>query len=279
MHEYLVLNIDPVLFRMNLGFNFELRYYGLMFMTAFLFGYRLMVSVCKNEGKSTEHLDSLLNYMMLGTIIGARLGHCFFYQPEFFLSHPAEIFKIWKGGLASHGGILGVLFVIYLYSRKHADQPYLWVVDRLTFSAVFTAFLIRMGNFFNMEIVGHETTVPWAMAFMRNGLQNKVTGEFLPRHPTMLYEAFTYLGLFILIFFIYKKFWKKLPDGFYVGLSLIVIFTARFFIEFTKKKQADFGLEHALNMGHYLSLPFIAVGIWLLISIFKKHKNSQKEKA
>lgn len=277
MYEHLVLDIDPVFFSKDLGFHLELRYYGLMFMTAFLFGYRLMVSVCKNENKSTEYLDTLLNYMMLGTIVGARLGHCLFYQPEFFLSHPVEILKIWKGGLASHGGVIGVLIVIYFYSRQHADQSYLWVVDRLTFSAVFSAFLIRMGNFFNMEIVGHETNVPWAMVFIRDGLRNRETGEYMPRHPTMLYEAFTYLILFFIIFFIYNKFWKKLPDGFYVGFSLIVIFIARFFIEFTKKKQADFGQDHFLNMGHYLSLPFIAAGVWVLVWAFKQQKNAPKE--
>jgi prolipoprotein diacylglyceryl transferase len=191
--------------------------------------------------------------MMLGTIIGARLGHCLFYEPEYYLSHPLEILFIWKGGLASHGGSIGVLIAVWLYKRKHPDQGYIWLADRLSIAVAFTAACIRIGNFFNSEILGKPSDLPWAIVF-------KYAGETVPRHPAMLYEALSYLILTGLLLILYKvKEGKK--RGQMIGLMLFWIFTSRFFIEFYKENQVAFENELPLNMGQILSIPFIILGL------------------
>lgn len=249
------------------GYKIPLRYYGLLFMGAFLFGFRYMLTVYRLEKKPVVNLDSLLNHMLIGTILGARLGHCLFYDPSYFLSNPLEILYVWKGGLASHGGLIGILLALYIYSKKHPEEPYMWLLDRLTVPAVFGAFLIRIGNFFNSEIVGIQTDVPWAIIFTevdRGQIHSNV-----PRHPSMLYEAVCYLFIFFLLAILYRKQKENLPKGLSLGLLFTLVFTARFLIEFTKTKQENFNLG-TMNMGHLLSIPFIIIGIYI---IFKANKN------
>lgn len=247
---HLVWDFSPEIFKIG---SFAPRWYGLMFAIGFMVGYSLMQKVFRIEGKNEEDLSSLLMHLMLGTIIGARLGHCLFYEPDYYLSNPLEILFVWRGGLASHGGTIGVLFSVWLYKLKHPDQGYIWLADRLAIGVAFTAGCIRVGNFFNSEILGKPSDVPWAMIFT-------AAGDNTPRHPAMLYEALSYFLLFAILFWMYFK--TKAPQikGRMIGLMLGGIFLARFLIEFVKENQVPFENELPLNMGQLLSIPFILLG-------------------
>ncbi|MBF0443491.1 MAG: prolipoprotein diacylglyceryl transferase, partial [Oligoflexales bacterium] len=183
--SYLTWNVDPEIFRIG---SFGPRYYGLLFAAGFLVGYQIMQSVFRRENRKEEDLSSLLFHLMIGTIVGARLGHCLFYEPSYYLSNPIEMLYIWKGGLASHGGTIGVLLSIWLYTNNHKDQSLLWLTSRLTVPCAFASFCIRLGNFFNSEIIGKPSNLPWAIVFQRV--------DNIPRHPAMLYEALLYLLVF-----------------------------------------------------------------------------------
>ncbi len=217
------------------------------------------------EGKKEDDLNDLLWYMIIGTVVGARLGHCLFYNPEFYLSHPLEILMIWHGGLASHGAAIGILIAIYLYSKKKADQPFLWVIDRVVITVALAGFFIRTGNLFNSEIIGRQTDVPWAFIFERV--------DNIPRHPTQIYEATAYLLIFLWLFTLYQKHGSKLKDGFLFGLFLILVFTFRFFVEFFKEYQEAWEKGMALDMGQILSIPLIIAGLVILYKLkFKSIK-------
>lgn len=227
-----------------------------MFAMAFIAGYRIILSVYKRENKPLEDLDSMLMYMVFGTVIGARLGHVLFYDPQFYFSNPLEIIKIWKGGLASHGGTLGILISIYIYSRKHDNQPYLWLLDRLAIAAASGAAFIRLGNFFNSEILGTPSDLPWAVVFYRI--------DELPRHPVQLYESLTYLVIFIILLTLYRKLFHQLREGMLLGSMMILIFGARFFLEFIKTHQAAYEGDFTITVGQWLSIPMVIAGIVLL---------------
>lgn len=250
--EFMIWNVDPVL--LSLG-SLQIRWYGLLFATGFIIGFRIMQWIYQREARNLEDLDRLLWYLVIGTIVGARLGHVLFYDPAYYLSHPLEILMIWKGGLASHGGGLGVLLAIYLFQRQSKDS-YLWHLDRIAIPTALAAFFIRTGNLFNSEIVGVPTDVAWAIVFERL--------DDMPRHPAMVYEALSYMGVFLLLLWIYRRF-KHLGDGALLGGFLIGVFTARFIIEFVKERQAAFSAELMLSMGQLLSLPFILAGLILLV--------------
>ena len=262
MIDYFVWDIDPIL--ISVGFV-KIRWYGLMFASAFICGYKLMTWIYKTEGKNIDDIDDLLWYIALGTIIGARLGHCLFYDPGYYLSHPLKIFAIWEGGLASHGGILGIIISLYLYQRR-AKESYAWFLDRVAVVCTLGAIFVRTGNFFNSEIVGVTTNVPWAIIFKRIDL--------LPRHPVQLYEAFSYLLIFLLLFTLYSKARNKLKPGVIFATSLVAIFIARFFLEFVKLKQAAYGTELAFSTGQILSIPFMLAGLsFIIYSLFKKERS------
>ena len=199
---------------------------------------------------------SLLTHLVLGTLVGARLGHCLFYEPAYYLSHPVDILKIWEGGLASHGGAAGVLIALWLYSRKHSDQSYLWLLDRIAVPAALGGALIRVGNLLNSEILGLPTDVPWAFVFARV--------DQIPRHPVQLYEAAVYAVTFVTLLIIYRRLRAKTPEGLLLGLLLVAIFTARFFLEFFKERQSAYGEDLPLSVGQWLSVPFVVVGVVLL---------------
>ena len=212
-------------------------------------------------------MDQLLIYIAVGTVIGARLGHCFFYEPDYFLKNPLEILKIWKGGLASHGAAIGIPLALWLYIRKY-KLSFLWLIDRIVIVVALGGAFIRLGNLFNSEIYGLPTDLPWGFEFVRDKVYDQNTGELLPTvacHPTQLYEALSYILIFTLLFIFYRKRYMKVRDGFIFGVFLILLFTARFFIEFVKNDQVAFEAGMAFNMGQLLSLPFILVGIILLI--------------
>jgi prolipoprotein diacylglyceryl transferase len=245
---------NPEIFRIG---SFAIRWYGLLFASCFLFGYLIMRKMFKNEGLGEEVLDRLTIYMAIGTIVGARLGHCFFYEPEFYLKHPLEILLIWHGGLASHGAAIGILIALGLFVIKE-KKGYPWVLDRIAIVVALSGFLIRMGNLMNSEIYGIETTVPWGFVFLRNN-------EVAPKHPTQIYEGLAYLLIFFLL---YRMYWKqkgKVYQGLLISIFLILVFTARFFIEFLKEVQVPFEASMKLNMGQLLSIPFVILGIIGLI--------------
>jgi prolipoprotein diacylglyceryl transferase len=257
--NFFVWDFDPEIFRIG---EYGPRYYGLLFACGFLIGYYIMQYIYKREGRKEEDLSSLLLHMMLGTIIGARLGHCFFYEPEYFLRHPLEVLFIWRGGLASHGGTIGVIISVWLYSRKHPDQPFSWIAERVMAPIALAAAFIRVGNFFNSEIIGNPTNVPWAVVFKRV--------DDIPRHPSMLYEALAYLILFVIMMTRYVKLGEKIKPYIQSGILFTGIFAARFFIEMTKKEQVDFEKGMLFNMGQILSIPFIIVGILMLTGVWNR---------
>jgi len=243
-------DVNPEIFRIG---SFAVRWYGLLFASSFLFGYVIMNRIFKNENLGEAVLDRLTIYMAIGVIIGARLGHCLFYEPGYYLRHPLEIILIYKGGLASHGAAIGILTAVWFFARKE-KKDYLWVLDRIAIVVALSGFLIRMGNLMNSEIYGIETTVPWGFVFLRNH-------EVAPKHPTQIYEGLAYLMIFFLLFRIY---WSKKGEhyqGLLISLATTLIFIARFFIEFLKEDQVAFEATMKLNMGQLLSIPFILLGI------------------
>ncbi len=247
-------NMNPEIFRIG---NFAVRWYGLLFASGFFFGYIIMNKFFKYEGVSQETLDKLTIYMAVATIVGARLGHCFFYEPSYYLSNPSEIFKIWHGGLASHGAAVGIIIALLLFGRN-TKMRFLWVMDRIVIVVALTGFFIRMGNLMNSEIYGIQTSLPWGFIFERNG-------ETVPKHPTQIYEALAYLLIFVLLYYIYMQKKGETQNGLLFSLFLILVFTSRFFIEFIKEDQVSFEAGMSLNMGQILSIPLVLTGIIILI--------------
>jgi len=252
-------NPDPEIFRIG---NFAVRWYGLLFASAFFFGYLVFLKIYKKEGISVQLLDKLTVYMAVGTIIGARLGHCLFYEPGYYLSNPIEILKIWRGGLASHGAAIGILVALYYYSRN-IRRPYFWILDRIVIVVALGGFFIRMGNLMNSEIYGVGTSLPWGFIFV-------AAGETMPKHPTQIYEGLSYLAIFVLLYVLYRKQEGKLRPGVFFSIFLILLFAVRFLIEFIKEVQVDFETGMTLNMGQWLSIPFVLTGIVLFILSFRK---------
>ncbi len=255
-------DVNPEIFRIG---SFAVRWYGLLFASSFLFGYIILQKIFKNENLSESVLDRLTIYVAIGTILGARLGHCFFYEPGYYLSNPGEILKIWHGGLASHGAVIGILTAIWLFVRKE-KKDFTWAMDRVAIVVALACFFIRMGNLMNSEIYGVETTVPWGFVFLRNG-------ETAPKHPTQIYEGLAYLLVFCLLLWIY---WRKKGEyiqGTIISLGMILMFMARFLIEFLKEDQVAFEASMKLNMGQLLTIPFLILGgIWLYYSLKKKKR-------
>ena len=266
--EYLAIywNIDPAI--LHIG-GFELRWYSLLFVSGFILGWYIMKSFFVREKISTDLLDPMLYMLLICTIVGARLGHYLFYQPDYYLGSWKgflEIFMPWKGSLASHGGTLALLLGIWWYARKYGpknDFDFVWVLDHLVIPVSFAACFIRLGNLFNSEIYGGPTTLPWGFVFERNG-------ETVPCHPTQLYEAGTYLLLGCVLMWLYWKKLDKLYRGTFVGIFLTVCFGARFLIEFIKNDQVEFEADMALNMGQLLSIPFVLLGIGFLVYAYTR---------
>jgi len=252
-------NVDPEIFRIGI---FAIRWYSLMFMLSFICGIYIFTWIYKKEKKPLADLDQLLIYMLIGTVVGARLGHCFFYDPAYYLSNPLKVLKVWEGGLASHGAAIGILLVLFFYSKKHKDQPYLWLVDRMVITVALAGMFIRTGNFFNSEIIGGPTQLPWAIIF------DNV--DQIPRHPSQLYEALAYLIIFVVLLMIYRRNGEKTRNGLLLGLFLVLIFGFRFLVEFVKENQVAFEQGMMLNMGQLLSIPAVAAGAYLIFRAYRK---------
>jgi len=243
-------NVDPEIFRVG---RFAIRYYGVLWALSFYLGYLIFERFVKKEGLPEGFLDSLTVYMVVGTVLGARLGHCLFYEPDYYLSHPLDILKNLAGRLASHGAAIGIILALYFFSRKQKVSM-LYVLDRIVITVALSGFLIRLGNLMNSEIYGTETNLPWGFIFERNK-------ELFPKHPTQLYEAFVYLLIFFVLYLIYAKSHSKPRKGLIFGIFLTAVFGARFLIEFIKEPQVDFEKTMSLNMGQLLSIPFVVAGI------------------
>lgn len=241
----------------------EPRWYGFLFASSFVVGYILMYKMYASAGRTSEELDKLLTYIIIATVVGARLGHVIFYEPALYLRYPAEILAIWHGGLASHGAAIGILLAMYFYVKKVKDMDFLWLADRVVIVVAIGGAFIRTGNFMNSEIVGKATELPWAVIF-ENAQSLSAAEQMIPRHPTMLYEALLCIAIFGILWYIYKKYSEQPPKGAIFGIFLIFLFGGRFFLEFTKINQAAFTTDWTLNMGQWLSIPLIAIGIWLL---------------
>jgi prolipoprotein diacylglyceryl transferase len=256
--NYFVWNADPIL----LSFGpLQVHWYGLLFAAAILSGLEFMKWVFRLENKDESVIEPLFLYTVVGIVVGARLGHCLFYDPDYYLANPMKIFAVWEGGLASHGGGLGVLIALYLGCKKY-KVDFMWLIDRLVIPTALFGFFVRMGNFMNSEILGKPTDVPWAVVFERV--------DTLPRHPAQLYESFSYLVIFFILAYFYKKNYKTLKKGFLFGLFLVLTFTVRFLVEYVKVRQADYSLDIGLTTGQLLSIPFLIVGFVFIFWSAKK---------
>ena len=262
----IVWNVDPIMF--SLG-PVSLRWYSVLFVSGFIIGYYIMKGLCRREKVDENMMDPFLYTMLIATIIGARLGHCLFYQPDYYLGSWQgfwEMFMPWKGGLASHGGAIGLLLACWWFSKHYGKKyhiDFLWIMDRLCLVVCFAGACIRLGNLFNSEIYGNPTDLPWGIIFQRNG-------ETVPKHPTQLYEASAYLLLGFFMLWIYNHKLDKVYRGSLFGIFLIGCFGFRILVEFIKEPQVEFERAMTLDMGQWLSIPFVLAGIVILIMSFKK---------
>lgn len=257
--------VDPEI--TNIG-GVSLRYYGLLFAGGIMVCIGLLKWIFRKEGIAQDNLDTLTIYGMIGILVGARLGHCLFYDPAYYFSHPLEMFLpiqfndqgeytfIGYQGLASHGGAVGLIIALVLYARK-TNESLLKTIDLISVVAPLGACFIRVGNLMNSEMIGIPTNVPWAFIFERE--------DQLPRHPAQLYEAIAYFVIFVITMFLYKTRRQQLQHGFFFGITISLIFIARFFIEFVKKTQVSFEEQMTLDMGQWLSIPFILVGVGFVV--------------
>jgi len=254
--------------------GWEVRWYGLFCAIAFYVGLLMMTKMFKLEKVKEAWADSLFIYVIVATVIGARLGHVFFYAWDYYSQHLLEIFKIWEGGLASHGGSIGIILAIWFYSKNVTHRSMLWTLDRLAVPVAMVAMLIRTGNLMNHEIYGYPTDLPWGFRFIENVRNWQHGAEPIfsaPSHPTQIYEALSYLAVFVVVSLLYWKVKKaKSQEGLLAGIFFIGVFLSRFIIEFVKEDQEAFEAGWVLNMGQWLSIPFILGGITLVIRALKR---------
>ena len=264
MLDFITWTADPEIFRIG---GFALRWYSLAFMVGFLVGYEIEARMYRHEGAPERWLGILLIWVVGATIVGARLGHVLFYEWDVYSQDPVRILYVWEGGLASHGGTIGIILAVILFSVFTTKRSPIWTFDRLVIPIALVGGLIRLGNLFNSEIFGHATTLPWGFKFVRSAeWQHMYAPEAC--HPTQIYEALCYFALFALLMWMY---WRKNSErrpGLIFGVFFIGIFLPRFLIEFIKNPQVGFEVGMTLNMGQLLSIPFVLVGIFLVIRAF-----------
>jgi prolipoprotein diacylglyceryl transferase len=259
--------------------------YGLLFVTGLIIGFLVIKQKFKKEAVPEYVLDKLLIYVVLSTIIGARLGHVLFYGPYFdgiskegypvqgYFDHPMDIFKVWEGGLASHGAAIAILIALYIFSKKVTKKPMLWILDRISAPIAIAGCFIRLGNLVNHEIIGTPTNLPWGFRFNQAGDEYLINGEQVFRHPTQLYEALFYVLTFAVLMYLY---WKKnahYKQGVLFGTFMIILWTGRLLVEFVKEGQSDFDGQFFLNTGQLLSIPLIIAGIFILVRGLKSSEN------
>ena len=260
---YIVWDVNPVL----IDSFVQIRYYSLMFAIGFWLGFNIVAKMFKHDGAPENWLFSLLIWVVCATIIGARLGHVFFYEWDYYSQHPEHIWRTWEGGLASHGGAIAIIIAVFLYSKFTTKLSPLWTFDRLVIPIALVGALIRIGNLMNSEIYGGPTDLPWGFIFVRG---NEWPG--VPVHPTQIYEALCYLALFGVLMWMYWKKHAQRRPGLIFGVFLTWLFGARFLIEFVKNDQVAREATMTLNLGQQLSIPFIIIGIGLIIWAMKRPK-------
>ena len=252
-------NADPIIFTAG---PLSPRWYGVLFASAFMISYQIMKKIFVTEGKQMKHLDQLTIAIIIGTIVGARVGHVLFYEPSVFLEDPLEVIAIWHGGLASHGGALGIITALWWFHKKNPSFGMTWLFDRFAIVAAISGMCIRLGNLMNSEIIGKPTDGAWGFWFQR------IDPMLLPRHPTQLYEAALCLALFGLTYWMYWRGIAQRNPGMIFGLFLVLLFVGRFIVEFYKEHQVDFEASLPIDMGQILSIPFVVLGmIYLLRSM------------
>lgn len=281
--NYIDWNPSPEIFNVV---GISIRWYGLLFVAGFIIGLRLMERMFAHERINKKWLDPLFMYMIFATLIGARLGHVFFYDWAYFQDNLLEIIlpirhhegasmlfgliKDWKfigyAGLASHGGAIGIIIALWIFSKRVSKKSILWILDRIVVPTALAGAFIRLGNLMNSEIIGSPTDLPWGFRFLSAGVIDPET----PRHPSQLYESLCYLATFATLMYLYWKTTAKDKLGFLFGVFLVMVFTARFFIEFVKENQEAFEDGMALNMGQWLSIPFIVIGFYFVVKHRKK---------
>ncbi len=280
MFLYVTWNVDPELFTI---FGREIRWYGLLWVIGLIVAVYTVQRIFEKENLPQKWFDSLFVYMMLGIILGARLGHCLFYEPAYYLANPIEILKIWEGGLASHGGVLGIIIAVWLYSKKVTKKSMIWTFDRVIVPTGFTAAFIRLGNLMNHEIYGGPTSQPWGFRFIENIPYWKAGAAPIfsePSHPTQIYEAIIYLIVFAVTMYLFWKTDAKKKQGLLIGIAMIMIFVSRFFIEYLKNVQVQSEIvmreDTGLILGQWLSIPFIIWGVWLVWNAMRKAKQNNE---
>lgn len=282
----IVWDVDPILLHFGNG---GIRWYGLLWAIGIYACYLVQVKLYKHENCPDDWADKIFVWMTLGVIIGARIGHCWFYEWHYtndpiqifawtinyrnpYLENPFALIKIWEGGLSSHGGGIGLIFAAWLLNRKHfSKQPkfhtsMIWILDRLCVGVCITATLIRLGNLMNSEIYGGVTDMPWGFIFVRDG-------QTEPCHPTQIYEMLYCIVAFVVTWLMYWKGKAYQREGLLFGVFLEIVFVTRFALEFIKNDQELFEANHVLNMGQWLSIPFIILGVYLII---RAYSNSSK---
>ena len=280
MLSYVTWNVDPELFTV---LGREIRWYGLLWVIGLIVAVIIVQRIFDKEKLPEKWFDSLFVYMILGIILGARLGHCLFYEPAYYLSHPLEILKIWEGGLASHGGVIGIIIAVWLYSKKVTKKSMLWTFDRVIVPTGFTAAFIRLGNLMNHEIYGGPTSEPWGFRFIENLPYWKAGAAPIytdPSHPTQIYEAIIYLIVFAVTMYMFFKTNAKYKQGLTLGVAMIMIFLSRFFIEYLKnvQVQSEIAMREStgLILGQWLSIPFVLWGVWLVWNALRKSKQKEE---
>ncbi|GAB3915877.1 prolipoprotein diacylglyceryl transferase [Larkinella terrae] len=275
MLPFIIWDVPSRLYTLEIfGFELPIAWYSLLFAASFLVGQWLISYLYARDHKPASDVELLTLYVVIATVVGARLGHYLFYEWELLIADPwkwvSSMVHLPFEGLASHGATIAILLALFLYSRKRSDQPFLWVADRVVIVVSLGGALIRLGNLMNSEIYGKPTPLPWGFAFVRE--TDPALLPVVPRHPTQLYEALFCLFLLTLTFSLWKYKRQLLPSGFITGLFLVLLFSFRLLVEFLKANQEDFENNMALNMGQMLSIPAILAGLIILILAQKKHK-------
>ena len=281
MLMYITWKVDPELFTL---LGREIRWYGLLWVIGLVVAIIIVQKIFEKERLPEKWFDSLFVHMMLGIVVGARLGHCLFYEPAYYLANPLEIFAIWEGGLASHGGVIGIIIAVWLYSRKVTKKSMLWTFDRVIVPTGFAAAAIRLGNLMNHEIYGGPTSQPWGFRFITNIGHWKAGAEPIfsePSHPTQIYEALIYLLVFAITMHLYWKTNAIKRQGLLIGIGMIIIFVSRFLIEFVKHVQvpSEIAMREStgLILGQWLSIPFVLWGLWLVWNAYRGAKPMKEQ--